>query len=405
MEQKTEKSVAVIISVFNGMAYLPKCLELLRHASHPHTVIVVDDGSNDGTVGYVKNQPDAVLLQTKGGLGYGGTMNAGFRYALDRQFDYCLTYGADVEAPAQDKGWLGRLVAKAESDQQIGIVAAKLLYPDGRLQSIGMRLGEDAKPVLAKEGEEPFFLPYSCALIKKQVLQDIGLLDEQYYLYYEDVDHCAAARWRGWKLAAEPGVVLVHHEGKLSGGVRKAEVFTRARRIFIAKWGFMLEPGWESLAKGAFQPATMPKWAELDRIDLPSRKSRDGKIAFITARGRPGATVNDSDGAIAITVPGKNSFAGFTLALPQLGSGEHCVLVEARGSSKGLLLELDDAEVSGPADKRILDSDYVNGEYLAFQLALPEAETRKKIALYLTTYKDNLPGTLYVKSVAICKRG
>ncbi len=396
--QGKPKTVAVVITAYNGMKYLPKCLERLAKAGYPHTVIVVDGGSSDGTVEYLKGLEGMVFLRTEGDVGYAGTLNVGLRHALAHSFDYCLAYGTDVEAPAEDGGWLQRMVEKAESDPRIGMVAPKLVYPDGRVQSLGMGLGSDGRShPITREGETPAFLPYTCTLIKRETLVDIGLPDEEYYFYFDDVDQGFAARWRGWKLAVEPSAVLVHHEGKLSGGINKPEAFTHSRKVFMGKWGFMLEPGWEAGKRVGAQSIRLPELVEIDRLEPPARTSRNGMLSIAGTKASPGTEVRVGE-TISISVPSRDSYAGIVLTLNGLGNAEHMLVVEAMGSDDGIYMELGD-----PESGTLLDGDFTAREWLRFEFGLPRAS--RMVSLNLTTYSGNRTGTLQIRRLILAKAG
>jgi GT2 family glycosyltransferase len=221
--------VCIIILNWNGKELLKDCLSsLFKVTDYPnYKVIVVDNGSTDGSVEYVKkNFPQVDVLPLDKNYGFAKGNNIGIKYALKKyKPKYIILLNNDTKIIQKD--WLTKLVETAESDKKIGIVGPKLIYPDGRIQHIwtivnpyrlqffitNYKRGEkDSKRFsIVKEVDA---LCAACVLIKKEVIERIGLLDENFTPFWlEDTDFSLRAKNSGFKLIYNGKVKVVHFEG------------------------------------------------------------------------------------------------------------------------------------------------------------------------------------------------
>ena len=221
-----EPLVAVIVANYNGRTYkyrsaplLETCLKhLLKTAYGNYKVIVTDDCSKDDSMDYVKsNFKEVYVTKMKRNGKFARNNNNGIRYAL-RRFspDYIFLLSNDVIV--KDRDWLRKLVNVAESDDKIGLVGPKLVYPNGRIQNAGMPFGQ----LLHGRGQTDFDREqYSkiekvqavvavAMLIKRQVINRIGLLDENFIGSFEDMDYNLRAAEAGFDVVYDGKVKLVH---------------------------------------------------------------------------------------------------------------------------------------------------------------------------------------------------
>lgn len=211
---------SVIVLAWNGTNHLEACLEsLLAQDETGFELIVVDNGSTDGSADLVAERfPAARLLRNEQNLGFAGGCNVGLRAA---QGEVLVLLNQDMVV---EPGWLAALV-KALTDEEVGIVGAKLLEMDGRTFShagaylewplvLGRHLGVDE----ADQGQydratDVEFVTGASLAVKRAVLEEIGPLDERFYpAYFEDVDWCWRARRAGWRVRYEPRAVAWHDE-------------------------------------------------------------------------------------------------------------------------------------------------------------------------------------------------
>jgi hypothetical protein len=150
--------------------------------------------------------------------GFSGANNIGIKKALnDYNPDYILLLNDDTEMI--DKNWLNKMIEMGEKDKKIGILGCKIIYPDRSLQNLGgymkkwnieLELDENKKSVFEVDHVMGAFI-----LIKRELIDKIGLLDEIYSPYLlEDTDYCLRAKEKGWKVVSVPYVSIIHKKGK-----------------------------------------------------------------------------------------------------------------------------------------------------------------------------------------------
>lgn len=213
--------VSIVIPNFNGKAHLGTCLSSLQNLTYRNfEIILVDNGSTDGSTEFVKvNYPNVKVLFNHKNLGFAEGCNVGMR---NSKGEYVALLNNDTEV---DSKWLEELILVAESDPQIGICASKMIMFHDRkvLNSAG---GEyDAYGFGHDRGlyeidcsqysrmEEVFFACGGAMLIRKDVLEKVGLFDSRYFMYGEDVDLCWRVRLHGLKVVYVPSSVVYHKYG------------------------------------------------------------------------------------------------------------------------------------------------------------------------------------------------
>lgn len=216
--------IAVIIVNFNGRKLLYDCLGSTYNQTYPsYKIIMVDNGSIDGSVEFVKeNFPKTKIIKLKINTGFAQGMNIGICEAFkDKAVKYICTLNNDTKA---GQNFLEEMIRVIEFDQQIGSVQAKLLFPDGFIQSAGLLLkkdlfGPDASGISRgfwESGEkynkpEEIFAPSpAAALYRREMLEEIGLFDEDFFAYAEDLDLGLRARLFGWKSYFAPQAQVIH---------------------------------------------------------------------------------------------------------------------------------------------------------------------------------------------------
>lgn len=245
------KSVYIIILNWNGLRDTIECVESCLRLVYPtFSIVLVDNGSSDGSEEALRTMfPEIKLIQTGANLGYAGGNNAGIRYAIQEGADYIWLLNNDtVVAPDS----LGALTAMAETDQTIGMAGSKIvsyskpsriLYAGGR---IDMATGETEHIGYGCEDsglyDQPCDTDYitGCSmLVGRRLIEDIGLMDEAYFLYFEETEWCVRAANRGYRLVYAPRSVVSHKE---SVSVRRFEnlpiyYLTRNRLHFLQRNG------------------------------------------------------------------------------------------------------------------------------------------------------------------------
>jgi hypothetical protein len=218
--------VAIIILNWNGWKDTVECLESVFRIDYPnYQVIIVDNGSTDDSVQQIKeNLPDTILIETGKNLGYTGGNNVGIKYAMENKAEYVLIVNNDTELV--NSYFLQGMIDKMEEESWIGIMGPKVLNPGGQVQntilfaptlvscikeSIGLRLGTK-KSNDYNISQQVEAVSGVCWLIRRKVIEDIGLLDEDYFMYAEEQDYCYRAQKAGWKIMYYPVESILHYK-------------------------------------------------------------------------------------------------------------------------------------------------------------------------------------------------
>jgi GT2 family glycosyltransferase len=216
--------VSIIILNWNGLGDTIECLESLKRITYPnYEVIVVDNGSqgNDAQVLQERFGDYIHLIQNDKNYGYTGGSNIGIRYALnDSSPDYFLILNNDVVVTPD---FVTRMVEVADGDTSIGIVGSKILLHGlpNIIQSIGCRrnmrsgMGTFIGNKEVDHGQhdavrEVDYVVGCCLLIKRGVVAKVGLLDESYFCYCEEIDYCFRVRKAGYKILSAPNAKIWH---------------------------------------------------------------------------------------------------------------------------------------------------------------------------------------------------
>ena len=231
---------AVVIPNWNGAEFLGACLSSLVGQSHPAELIVVDNGSTDGSPALVRERfPTVTLLALPGNRGFAGAVNRGIEHALRGGVEYVALLNNDAVA-APD--WLERLIACAERHPEAGIVTSKLLRADGvHIDSTGDfyscwgwayprgRDEPDRGQYDGPERREVFCGSGGASLLRSRMLAEVGLFDEDYFAYLEDQDLGFRAQLMGWRARYEPTALAWHRMMATSGRIAHLDRYLAIR--------------------------------------------------------------------------------------------------------------------------------------------------------------------------------
>lgn len=222
--------VAIIVVNWNRRDDTLECLESLAKISYSNCrIILVDNGSTDGSVEAVRQRfPGVKIIEAGENLRFAGGNNLGLKDVLTEGDDYCLLLNNDTTV---DPDFLSAVIDSAQSDERVGLVGPKILYHHrsdiiwfaggilkpawGYVRHYGLRQLDDGR---FDERLTVSFLTGYCLLIRRQLLEKIGLLDEGYYLYSEDADYCLRASKAGYRLIYDPKARIYHKVSQSTGG-------------------------------------------------------------------------------------------------------------------------------------------------------------------------------------------
>ena len=238
--------VSVLILSYNGKHLLADSVSSYLKNNYPNfSVIVIDNGSVDGTKEYVEqNFPGVMLLRTEKNLGYSGGFNLGLDYAFKQiNSDYVLVTNNDVKV---DENVISELVKVAVTDKKIGFVTGKVYYYDQPqiLQSVGKKedpvrwngghIGHREED-LGQHNEicERFFADDIFTLVSKDLFDEVGGYDTKFFLQSEEYDWQARGKKAGFKIMYTPYAKIWHKESMTIGAVSPLKTFYDARNPML----------------------------------------------------------------------------------------------------------------------------------------------------------------------------
>ncbi len=230
MEDEPESqrpSVGIVAVNYNGAAFIDRFAESLARVDYPNRrIVIVDNASTDGSDAELQRLlPDAVLLRAPENLGTAGGNNIGIRYCLDEGFDRILILNNDTTLT---EDFLSKLVAFA--DERTIAIPKILYYDDPRLISthagdFDWRFGLFSNTFHGKPDGPATSRPrdlqtasFCCALVPATAFREAGLLDERFFMYYEETDWLRRALAADFRLRYDPEAVVYHMESASSGG-------------------------------------------------------------------------------------------------------------------------------------------------------------------------------------------
>lgn len=217
--------VSVIIVNYNGKVYLDDCITSLIEQTYPAIeIVLVDNGSNDDSIDHVKKKyPFVKIIDNKENLGFVKGVNIGINHARG---EFIATLNNDTRVVP---GWVEELVVAINSGKNIGMCASKMLfmkYPE-LINSTGICISRsgacwDRGMFERDKGQydiitEVFGPCAGAAMYRKNMLEEIGLFDDDFYAYMEDADLAFRGRLAGWKCLYVPKAVVYHVHGGTAG--------------------------------------------------------------------------------------------------------------------------------------------------------------------------------------------
>ena len=235
-------TVSVIIVNWNGKNLLPDCLASLRAQTFKDfEVIVVDNASTDSSVDDLK---DCFVIRLPKNRGFAGGNNEGICAA---QGKYIALLNNDARA---NRFWLEELVRVAEAHPHVGMIASKVLRPDGKIDSAGCTVFPDGNGMCRGRGNrweqgmsDDNIFPSGCAAFyRRSMLDHIGLFDERFFMYNEDTDLGLRAQKAGYKCLYVPTAVVMHLYSQSSSAYSLKKLFRVERnRVLLMLKNFSFE--------------------------------------------------------------------------------------------------------------------------------------------------------------------
>jgi len=242
--------VTVVIPTLSADRRLVECLDALAQQTRRDFEVVIVDNSGQGLVRAGEaGRRGASVIEPQCNVGFGAAINLGFRQSRS---PYLAALNDDAAPRAE---WIGELVAAAEAHPEAGMFASQVrFYGEEHLDSAGMVIARDGSskqrghlfPAGEFEREEEVLLPSgSAAMYRRAMLEQIGLFDEDFFLYCEDTDLGLRARWAGWGCIYVPGAAVEHHYSHSAGRASRLKAYYVERnRLFVVAKNFPARMLW-----------------------------------------------------------------------------------------------------------------------------------------------------------------
>jgi GT2 family glycosyltransferase len=255
-------ALSIIIVSFNTRGHLERCLASLKDApiDTSHEIIVVDNASSDGSRDAARRWPDVHVIDAGSNTGFSAANNIGIRASHGAAL---LLLNSDTIVPA---GAIDRLMAVLQAHPEATVVGPRLVDGDGRAElSFGAMISPLAEfrqkrmmrgladgdraavakvEAMTRQAQWPDWVSGACLLVRRPEAEAVGLLDERFFMYTEDVDFCAAIRSRGGRVLFTPTVEIVHLGGRSKATTPRAthEAYRRSHQAFYEKHHPWLAP-------------------------------------------------------------------------------------------------------------------------------------------------------------------
>jgi len=244
------KKVIICVLTYNNCQDTLNCLRSLQSLAYDRNVcrtVVVDNGSTDMTALEVaKRYPDVEIIRKETNTGAAAGRNAGIAYALNGEWEYIFFIDNDALV---EPGTLGELIRTAESDPKLAAVGAITYYAGDRTKvwNYGGRVdwcrGEffGFEQGVVDRGQydsvrEVDSFPIGFGIVRTEVIRKVGILDERYFIYYEEADWHARMRKAGYRLAVTPRAKIYHKVSSAFGLESPAFYYFRTRNRLLFMW-------------------------------------------------------------------------------------------------------------------------------------------------------------------------
>ena len=302
--------VVIVLLNWNGREDTLACLDSLRPVLTPQrTVLVVDNGSTDGSVGAIRSAfPEVEVIETGRNLGYAGGNNVGIERAMALDADFVLVLNNDTKC-APDL--IDRLLEAAARSPRAGLLCPRVFYMhdpkrvwfDGARWSSGaLYFGFPGKGRLEDElsgdDHETDYASGAALLVRAEVVRQTGTFDDRFFLVWEEADWCYRAREKGWASVVVPSAKLWHRVGASFGTeasplrtyfsfrnrlvwlFRHGTVAERIRAFVSAAWSAV--PGWHVSVDSGVPWSKRFAWALADWMS--SAAGRGQRLEYLAKR-------------------------------------------------------------------------------------------------------------------------
>ena len=228
-------TVDLIVCTYNNEKIIGECLDSIRAQSYKnYTCTVIDDNSSDGTVEFIrKTYPWVKIIRKNKGSGPAVSRNLGIKATKG---EYIATFDSDV---VLDKNWIKDMVSFMEDHPDCGLCASKLLLPNKKINAaggsmtkigIGFDLGSNQEQGKFSKQKEVLYACSAAMLMRREMVNNIGLFDERFYFCHEDTDFGLRANLCGYRVIYNPNATAHHNVHTTIGKIKSKTIFENNTR-------------------------------------------------------------------------------------------------------------------------------------------------------------------------------
>ncbi|VYU30775.1 N-acetylglucosaminyl-diphospho-decaprenol L-rhamnosyltransferase [Clostridium tertium] len=244
-----EAKVAIILVNYNGEKYNEECINsILKSTYKNYEIIVIDNNSTDNSVKLLEEKfnSDIKIIMSDSNLGFSGANNLGIKYALNNGFDYVMLLNNDTIIESD----MIELMIDASDSKYV--ISPKIYYYDNKniiwsagggmnwIKGLPIQYGINELDSYENNKKKNIeFATGCCILIPIECIEKIGLMSEEYFLYYEDTDYCVRMIRSGYEIYFEPKAVMYHKVSASTGGEKSKTYWyymIRNRLLFNKKF-------------------------------------------------------------------------------------------------------------------------------------------------------------------------
>jgi hypothetical protein len=237
-----EPRVAILIVNWNNYQDTKLCLDSLYEVNYPKLrVILIDNGSEDNSgIRLSREFPKLKLIQNKSNLGFAGGNNIGIQYVLEQDIPYILLLNNDTEVIQPD--FINFLVRELDQNNDVCAVGPKVLQPNSRIDETILpypTIGIIIRNTLGLYRNEYHHKKYvdsvsgCCVLVRSDVIKDVGLLDNNFFMYGEETEWFYRMRKAGWNVCYLPIESIIHKGGSSSQHLENKKIYIERRANVI----------------------------------------------------------------------------------------------------------------------------------------------------------------------------
>lgn len=288
--------ISIVIVNYHAAELVNRCVESLRVHCRTDIPIDVIDNSVPSQMGEIVQLPGVQVHPTHRNLGFAAACNIGIERSIARACDYVLLLNPDTRT---ESDFISPLLAVMQQQPRVGMIGPRILKDDGsgelwfspgRINWWRGRITHDqVKPGDAAGPRPAEFLTGCAMLLRLNAVRQVGLMDERYFLYFEDTDYSMAFRRAGWRLAFHNGAVLLHAASSTIGYLSETYLyyFSRNQVLFMRRWAGVLRFGFfQAWTVLVMLPAAVAYFGIYRRTPGRMRAYISGSLAGL--RGRTG---------------------------------------------------------------------------------------------------------------------